>query len=216
MANLHFSLDNISEPSLWGLLYYAGYITPTTFVDSDSSLSTAKFRIPNFEVRSDWVDWLSEHIAKKEGNPEAPKMIKSLLDPLMEGDAEQIQKALSTLLLNHFSYFSSSSTVLEKVYHAFLYGLLLCLTAKGYVVNVEQEAGYGRYDTRCQKTIGGNSKAIIIELRAVPLTVRTRIARKKKTEIQLEKDMEVQLLAAMNQLEERQYYSSLESHITTA
>jgi len=133
----------------------------------------------------------------------------------MEGDAEQIQKALSTLLLNHFPYFLSSSTILEKVYQVFLYGLLLCLTTKGYVVNVEQEAGHGRYDIRCQQTIGDNSKAIIIELKAVPLTVRTRIARRKRTKKQLEKHMEVQLLAAMNQLEERQYYSSLESHITT-
>ena len=78
-----------------------------------------------------------------------------------------------------------------------------------------QEAGYGRYDIRCQKTIGDNSKAIIIEVTAVALTVKTRLTRKKKTKIQLEMDMEVQLLAAMNQLEERQYYSSLESHIPT-
>jgi len=115
-------------------------LTPRS-VDSDPGISIAKFRIPNVEVRSDWIDWLSEYISGKEENPEAPKILKSLLDPLMEGDAEQTQKALSTLL-NHFSYFLSPSTVPEK-------------------------------------------------------------------------DMEVQRLAAMNQLEERRYYSSLESHITT-
>jgi len=123
----------------------------------------------------------------------------------------------SNLLLEHFSYFLFDPSLPEKVYHAFLFGLLLSeFGGKSYMVDVEKEAGYGRYDIRCSPSLQNHPIAIIIELKAVSLSKKNKSKKRvKKTKEELETHMGRQLTIAMDQLESRKYYCKSPAYITT-
>jgi hypothetical protein len=163
------------------------------------------------------VVWLREFIEKKE--KKNFKDIKKLLDSLRQGDAMGAQKALSKILLDHLSYFSFDTSFPQKVYHLFLFGLLLSDFGGipgSYVVDMEKEAGYGRYDIRCWPTHKDHPVEIIIELKAVSLSKKNKNQnRVMKTKEELERHMDQQLKIAMDQLNDRQYYRKSQNYVTT-
>jgi hypothetical protein len=137
---------------------------------------------------------------------------------LLQGDAAEAQKSLSKLLLQHLSYFSSGSSHPETVYQMFLFGLLLSEfggKSESYVVDMEKEVGYGRYDIRCWPTHRDHKTEIIIELKAVSLSKKSKNRRVKKSKKELEKYMNGQLETTMEQLESRAYYLQSREYVTT-
>ena len=161
------------------------------------------------------MGWLREFIREKEKGSFGD--VRTLLNPLLQGDAAEAQKALSKLLLEHFSYFLFDASLPEEVYQAFLFGLLLSeFGGKSYAVDIEKEAGYGRYGIRCWPTLQNHPIETTIELKAVSLSKKNRNKRRvKKTKKELEKNTDQQLTIAMGQLESREYYCKSPAHITT-
>jgi hypothetical protein len=163
------------------------------------------------------VNWLREFI--KENEKENFKDIGKLLDPLSQGDAAGAQNALSKILLEHFSYFSFDTSFPKEVYQAFLFGLLLSDFGGepgSYVVDMEKEAGYGRYGFRCWPTGQDQQIEIILELKAVSLSKKNKKKnRVRKTKKELEKHMDQQLKITMDQLDSREYHRKCRNYVTT-
>jgi len=105
-------LDNLEEKDLWGLLSYAGYLTLCHSPSLEHGPLT-HFRIPNVELRQEWVGWLREFIEEKE-EKENFKGTKKLLKPFLQGDAAEGQKALSKIFLERFSYSCLTNPFLRR------------------------------------------------------------------------------------------------------
>ena len=82
----------------------------------------------------------------------------------------------------------------ERFYHGFVLGLLVDLRKK-YVVTSNRESGFGRYDVMLEPKNPKEDKAIIIEF--------------KVFNARRENNLEDTLAAALAQIEEKQYETSL-------
>ena len=76
--------------------------------------------------------------------------VRMLMDAMLARDVEVMQEILSDLVLATFSVHdtadrSASGDFPERVYQAFLLGMLVLL-APAYEVRSNRESGYGRYD----------------------------------------------------------------------
>ncbi|PVF97059.1 hypothetical protein CPB86DRAFT_786397, partial [Serendipita vermifera] len=208
-------LNSVKQEDIWGLLSYAGYLTPI-FVEGHAS---STYRIPNFEVHQEWVSWLRDFVEEKD--PENFNVIKTLFDPFFEGNAAEAQKAFSKLLLEPFSCLLYASSLPEKVYQVFLFGLFLYgFGKKSHVVDMEKEAGFGRYGIRYsptvpQPSIRNQQPEIIIKLKAVSLSKKEKNRRVKKTRKELENHMDRKLKGVMEKLDSRAYYLKSGEHVIT-
>jgi hypothetical protein len=112
-----------------------------------------------------------------------------MLKSLITGDIKTFGKILKDFVKNSMSYFDPSGSQSEKVYHAFVLGMLLGL-GDSYEVKSNRESGYGRYDVMViPKDI--SKIGIVIEF--------------KKVEENLEKAAD----AALKQIKDRDYRAEL-------
>lgn len=131
--------DLKSNPdTIWSLLLFSGYLT----LDSSYSYGTpCALRIPNVEVaelyQSTILEWFKKTIHELK--------YRQLLNSLIEGDINTFSQIFQEFLLSVVSYFDIPAEEPEKVYHAFVLGMLLGLKGR-YEVKSNRESGYGRYD----------------------------------------------------------------------
>lgn len=86
-----------------------------------------------------------------------------MLKSLINGDIKTFGKILKFFVKNSMSYFDAGGSESEKVYHAFVLGILLGL-GDNYEVKSNRESVYGRYDVMViPKDIG--KIGIIIEFK---------------------------------------------------
>ena len=96
-------------------------------------------------------------------------------------------------VINNLSYFDISGNEPERVYHAFVLGMLVSLS-EGYEVKSNKESGYGRYDVMIiPKDI--SRTGIIIEF--------------KKIDYFLDDTIEEATTAALKQIEDKKYSQEL-------
>ena len=67
-----------------------------------------------------------------------------MINSLITGDIKIFGKILKQFVLNNISYFDVGGYEREKVYHAFVLGMLISLNDNEVLSN--KESGYGRYD----------------------------------------------------------------------
>jgi len=96
--------------------------------------------IPNMEVRTIYIAIIENFFSNKIENRQLEIMLKALL----EGKIDVFEEIFSDYVVTAMSFFDIGAEP-EKVYHAFVMGLLLWL-APGYQVKSNRESGYGRYD----------------------------------------------------------------------
>ena len=96
--------------------------------------------IPNKEVRIIYTGIIERYFTDRIEN----KKLESMLKALIEGDIELFEEIFSNYVAASMSFFDTGGDP-EKVYHAFVMGLLLWL-APAYQVKSNRESGYGRYD----------------------------------------------------------------------
>ena len=91
--------------------------------------------------------------------------IDSMLNSMLTGDKELFNDKLSKFVYSSFSYFDTTETEPEMVYHAFILGLLVHLQ-KDYYFNSNGESGNGRADILIMP-LAGNQKtsAVILEFK---------------------------------------------------
>ena len=135
MGDIEKSSDN-----LWSFLLFTGYLK----VNSKKRKGLKDYytlSIPNLEVTTLYYDliekWFEDTITKE--NYE--RMISSLIT----GDIKIFGKLLKQFVLKSVSYFDVGEYEGEKVYHAFVLGILISLNDTHEVLS-NRESGYGRYD----------------------------------------------------------------------
>lgn len=127
-----------SPESVWTLLLFSGYLSLT---ETPSYGKPCKLRIPNVEVaelyRSTILDWFKNSIHLSKYN--------LLLKSLISGDIDTFSRIFGDFMVSSVSIFDTSPEEPEKIYHAFVLGMLLGLK-DSHEVKSNRESGYGRYD----------------------------------------------------------------------
>lgn len=124
--------------TIWSLLLFSGYLT----IDATPSYGTpCRLKIPNLEInelyRSMILDWFDKSIDEHQYH--------ILLDSLINGDVDTFSRIFEDFMLSSVSVFDVPFEESEKIYHAFVLGILVGLKDK-YDVKSNRESGLGRYD----------------------------------------------------------------------
>ena len=183
MSDIEKSSDN-----LWSFLLFTGYLK-TISKERIGLKDFYKLLIPNLEVTTLYHEiiekWFKDTIAKTNYD--------LMLKALVQGDLETFEEIFKDYVLKSLSYFDIGGNEGEKVYHAFVLGMLISL-GEGYEVLSNRESGYGRYDV-CIIPKDISKLGIIIEF--------------KKLSISSEKTVETAVAQALKQIEDMKYETTL-------
>ena len=188
--NQNISMGEVekNDQNVWSFLLFSGYLKPISrdIIDGEMICSLA---IPNREVQTIYRDivksWFNDSIHSD--------FLKTMLKSLTSGQIEVFASHFREYVLSSFSYFDTGGKVPEKIYHAFVLGLLVGLRPN-YEIKSNREGGYGRYDVLVipQNT---SQAGIIIEFKSVdPEEV---------------KDLEQVAQGALLQIEAKEYQQEL-------
>ncbi len=185
-----FSEIEKNSETLWSFLLFCGYLKVTGQEIRDKRLF-CNLQIPNLEV--DYLferfisSWLSDGLPSGE--------LKIMLNSLIHGSLDSFAEPFQKYVMNSMSYFDPTGEEPEKVYHAFVLGLLLHLSDT-HSVRSNRESGFGRYDIML---IPKNTSyhGVIIEF--------------KKVSLYKEETLQSAAEAALKQIEEKQYEAELKA-----
>ncbi|SFD26762.1 PD-(D/E)XK nuclease superfamily protein [Clostridium uliginosum] len=129
-----------SSESVWSFLLMTGYLKVTKKENIEGILQCT-LEIPNKEVyiyfKNMILKWFDDSLSMLK--------YKNMLDALINGDIENFGYIFKEFVINNLSYFDISGKEPEKIYHAFVLGMLISLS-DNYEVKSNKESGYGRYD----------------------------------------------------------------------
>jgi len=129
-----------SSESVWSFLLMTGYLKAVRKENIDGILRCT-LEIPNKEVyiyfKNMILKWFDDSLSMLK--------YKNMLNALISGDIENFGYIFKRFVLNNLSYFDVSGKEPEKVYHAFVLGMLVSLS-DNYEVKSNKESGFGRYD----------------------------------------------------------------------
>jgi hemerythrin superfamily protein len=129
-----------SEQNIWSLLVFSGYLKPVKMIEQPL-LPLYELTIPNLEVYSFYQNTLKTWLQHQLGRLQLQKLLQALI----KTDFETFGELLKEMVLTILSYHDTAGKEPEKVYHAFVLGLLTHLMDR-YVIRSNRESGYGRYD----------------------------------------------------------------------
>lgn len=104
-------------------------------------LASYQLDVPNREVRTVFKSIIQSSI---NNSPEGSTRLQEMLQAFLAGDIPILGRILNEFVINTLSYYDTSGRDVEKVYQAFLLGMLINLHS--YEVSSNRESGYGRYD----------------------------------------------------------------------
>jgi len=186
LENLVFRDLPRDSAAVWSLLFFSGYLTAES-VEIDGHYD-ATLRIPNREVRAIFQDVLLGWMQQGLGGTSA---VEALGRALLEGDTRSFEGLLGALLRDVMSFHDFGREPRERVYHAFLAGLLLHLQPD-WQVRSNRESGFGRVDVLVAPKTPGKP-GVVMEL---------KVLREGET-------VEASLDAAVRQLADRGYAAEL-------
>jgi len=135
MGDIEKSTDN-----LWSFLLFTGYLK-VNFKERKGLKDYYTLSIPNLEVTTLYYDliekWFEDTITKEN--------YELMINSLVTGDIKIFGKILKQFVLKSISYFDVGGYEGEKVYHAFVLGMLISINDTHEVLS-NRESGYGRYD----------------------------------------------------------------------
>ncbi len=191
--NMVFPDLNTDKELLWSLLTFSGYLTTVKNVKE----KLYELKIPNYEITTLFKEiilgWLNTSL--KLGTSLLYKTVESL----KTNQTEQFKIQFKKLIGDTLSYYDIA-TEPEKVYHAYVLGLLTIVSDE-YVIKSNRESGDGRYDILL-RPYDVNSYGIVIEIKTLPKDASKRQIAGK-------------LSAALRQISKNRYYNELlENHVT--
>lgn len=179
---------NLSQSALWSLLLFSGYLTLDHSVIEEDGSPSHHLRIPNREVWNLFRDIFYTFFDERMGQSEMDKMLQALV----QGDLQAFGDMLGTLVRTTLSYYDTAHDP-ERVYHAFVLGLLVNLSNR-YTIRSNRESGYGRYDLMLIPK-SPNDPGIIMEFKTA----------------QTPDELDAALAAGMTQIKEQQYQTELKA-----
>ncbi|MCB1118924.1 MAG: AAA family ATPase [Chlamydiia bacterium] len=133
-------LNHLSE-QVWSFLLFTGYLNAIDrCFDERENQFFYTLQIPNLEVK-----WLFEQIFRQwleKGVGDDPKQ---MLRCLVSGNVADFSAAFADYVMNSVSLFDLADKQPERIYHAFVLGLLVQLQST-HEVKSNRESGFGRYD----------------------------------------------------------------------
>ncbi|MDC0748692.1 AAA family ATPase [Polyangium mundeleinium] len=152
-----------SENALWSLLVFAGYLKAERHSRGPMERPMHRLSIPNREVRelytSTFRGWMAARLGGRGG------ALDALLDALLRGDAERLERLLQAFVTNVLSHHDVGFFGPERVYQAFIVGLLATLEPD-YQVRSDRESGHGRADVLVRPARPGKP-GVVLELKVV-------------------------------------------------
>lgn len=133
--------DLLSEASnIWSFMLFSGYLKASNPIPVDDLL-TYTLEVPNREVKTVFATIIKSWI---NAGPVKNDRLQVMLQALDEKNMNVFQRVLNEFVVNTLSYYDTSGRDPEKVYQAFLLGMLVSTGA--YEVSSNRESGLGRYD----------------------------------------------------------------------
>ena len=177
-----------SNENIWSFLLMSGYLKSIKTENIEGILH-CQLKIPNKEVHIFYENLIGKWFKETLTNQKYEEMLSTLIS----GDIENFGYIFEEFVINNISYFDLSGKEPERVYHAFVLGMLISLS-KTYEVKSNKESGYGRYDVMIiPKDI--SKLGIIIEF--------------KKINNLSKESIEEGTLKALKQIEEKRYAQEL-------
>jgi hypothetical protein len=149
-----------NENAVWSLLLMSGYLTARS-VEQRRGEVHAELAIPNEELRYVFCTSVTSWVQSAFGGRSSE--VDQLLRAMLGGDEATFEELLGRLVLGTFSYHDPRGAQPERVYQAFLLGLLVQLEAT-HLVRSNRESGLGRYDVAVIPKRAGEA-GVIIELK---------------------------------------------------
>lgn len=190
--------DKLSFPDLehnvnniWSFMLFCGYLKAKDKQISNEEGFTYLLEIPNKEINLVFKSIIQSWINRGSFNN---KRLEELLRYLITGDIQSFERLLNEFIVSTLSYYDTSGKDVEKVYQAFLLGMLVNLSE--YEISSNREAGYGRYDILLRPR-NIHKRGIIMELKVCDPTFGDTI--------------EGTLTSALKQIKEKDYVSAFRS-----
>ncbi|WP_297427260.1 AAA family ATPase [Clostridium sp.] len=177
-----------SNENIWSFLLLSGYLKAVKTENIEGILN-CELKIPNKEVLIFYRNLIEKWFKETMTNQKYELMLKTLIT----GDIKIFSGLFKEFVIDNLSYFDVSGKEPERVYHAFVLGMLVSLS-KDYEVKSNKESGYGRYDVMIiPKDI--SKLGIIIEF--------------KKIDYFLDDTIEEATNEALKQIEDKKYETEL-------
>lgn len=138
--NIIFSEIDKKVNIIWSFLLLSGYLTYVKKERREMYLY-CDLKIPNKEIRYIFENIINQWFEEKISSQKLNVLLKSLV----EGEIKTFSEIFKEFVLNSMSSFDTGGRDPEKVYHAFVLGLLLNLK-DSYQIKSNRESGFGRYD----------------------------------------------------------------------
>ena len=150
------------ENYVWSILLFSGYLRANRCYLKTDNRNYCELSIPNNEVRIIFEDifsaWIEEEVSTN-------KQIRALIRGILRGEERTVESILSEIMKRSLSYWDPQRPEPEKVYHAFILGLLVTMQSE-YIVKSNIESGYGRVDVMIiPKSRGGIG--VVMELKVL-------------------------------------------------
>jgi hypothetical protein len=179
-----------SNQNIWSFLTLSGYLKAVKTQNIEGKLNS-ELKVPNKEVLIFYKNLIEKWFQETMTN----QKYELMLNMLITGEIEIFSGVFKQFVINNLSYFDISGTEPERVYHAFVLGMLISLSDK-YEVKSNKESGYGRYDVMLiPKDI--SKIGIVIEFKKIDDFLKTTIEEGSK--------------AALKQIEDLKYSQELVS-----
>jgi hypothetical protein len=146
--------------AVWSLLLFSGYLKGESI---DGGLRPhVRLSLPNREVesifRTAFAEWLEAGLG-------GGKRVRAMLRAMIDGDTEAFGHALSELVRRSLSFHDVGGSEPERVYQAFVVGLLVALEPE-YDVRSNRESGLGRCDVMVVPRVPGRA-GVVLELKSL-------------------------------------------------
>jgi len=185
--NISFPELKSSEDAVFSFLVFSGYLKAKLLKFEDLDY-WYELTIPNIEVAKLYetiiLKWFNESFSQSKST--------DLINSLLTGDTELFEELLGLCVLQTLSVYEVEKREVERVYQAFILGLLVRLIPE-YEVTSNKESGYGRYDICIVPLRSSKKPAIIMELKSI----RPKETAKKA------------LASALEQIETKQYETAI-------
>ena len=188
--NIVFTDLDRSSTAAMSLLVMSGYLTARV-IRNERGRMMCDLAVPNLEVHSLFETIIRNWLEMSTPRADRPQV---MLQAMLEGDDETFADLLSEMVTRTFSYHDVGSDDPERVYHAFLLGLMMYLPPT-HEVRSNRESGYGRCDVMVIPKVPGGT-GVVLELK------RLRPARET---------VESALASALAQVKDRKYADEVRS-----